>query len=290
MEEMNMKTVYKIFALATAAISIVSCDLNKPAVFEDSKSFVSFDKTSFTVNENAGSVTIPVTIASVDPKKVSVAYRAVDGDAVSGVNFKLKDQASLAFDGNARTMNIEIEIINHPDEYTGDLAFTVELVDAGDVNIGASSKCTVRIADLDHPLASILGTYEADGVENWDGPIKWEVTFDKDAEDATVVWISGLAPGLNLDVYANVSEDLRHIYIPVGQTGPYNSSYNLLLVGFKAGGYYSPEGILELEKTDYGWVMTDPDWGFGALACKVSDGSPAGWLTAVYPEVELRKK
>lgn len=291
MEEMKMKIVNKILISAMAAAAVISCDLNKTPCFEDSRSFAAFDKTSVVVDENAGSVKIPVTIASIDPKKVSVAYQAVDGSAKTGVNFRLKDAAAvLAFDGQKRTMEIEVDIIDIPGEYTGDLSFTLELVSAGSIDLGANSTCTVRIADLDHPLASILGGYEAKGEENWDGPLTWDVTFDKDPDDVTVVWINGLVPGIPISIYGNVSDDFSSIYIPLGQSGVYNSSYDWLFVGFMSGGYYNPEGVLELVATADGWVMSDPEWGYGLLAVSVSTGNPTGWISAVFPEVELSKK
>lgn len=286
-----MKAVYKTMISAMAAVSVISCDLNKTPVFEECKSFAAFDKTSVVVNENAGTVSIPVTIASSDPRKVAVAYQTVDGNAKEGVNFRLEDaSAVLAFDGKARTMNIVIKVIDLPGEYTGDLSFTVQLVDTGSIDLGANKSCTVRIADLDHPLASILGGYEANGEENWDGPLTWSVNFDKDPEDISVVRITGLIPGENITVYGNVSEDLSSIYIPIGQSGAYNSSYNWLFVKFMSGGYFNREGSLELAATANGWVMTDPEWGYGILAVNASSGEIAGWISAVLPEVALTKQ
>lgn len=293
MEEMNMKTAYRILAFAAAVAAAASCDLNKTPEFEDSMSFAAFDQTSVVVSENAGSVSIPVTIASIDPKKVAVAYQAVDGDgekgAKAGINFRLKDDAAvLAFDGQTRTMSVDIDIINLPGEYTGDLTFTVQLVSAGGLNLGANSSCTVRISDLDHPLAEILGDYTASGRENWDGDLNWTVTFDKDPDDISVVWIENIASGLT--VYGNVNEDKTQILIPLGQSSAYNASYNAQLVGFKSGGYYASEGNLELARTETGWALTDEEWGYGFLAIKISDNSIAGWLTAYYPGVVFTKQ
>ncbi|MGN1220113.1 MAG: Calx-beta domain-containing protein [Candidatus Cryptobacteroides sp.] len=281
--------------LAAAVATLASCDLNKTPVFEDSRSFAAFDKTAITVNEDAGLVTIPVTIASIDPKKVAVAYSVTDGEgktgAKLGVNYKLTDESAVvAFDGQTRTMNIEIEIINYVG-YTGDLTFTVDLVSAGGLEIGANSSCTVRISDLDHPLASILGTYAASGKENWDGDITWDITIDKDPSSIEVVWIYNISPGMPA-VYGNVIKDgdnIVKISIPCGQEGKY-SSYKSIFVGFKTGGYYSPEGTIDFEKTSTGWETTDPDWGYGFLAADATSGELLGWLTGLLPTIKFTKK
>lgn len=273
-----MKIIYKIFVFAAALAAFASCDLNKTPVFEDSRSFAAFDKTSVTVNEDAGSVSIPVTIASVDPKTVSVSYETVDGTAKAGVNFRLKDASSaISFDGKTRTMQLELEIIDLPGEYTGGLSFTVKLTGAGSLDLGKNASCTVKIADLDHPLSDILGSYSAAGYGLYDGDMVWDVLFEKDDSDESVVWITNITPDSD-PIYGNVSSDRSRIYIPLGQTYPY-SSYTLMLVANDTAGYYAPEGNMVLVKTDDGFVQVDEEedrWGFAWLAYK-ADGSIAGW-------------
>ena len=222
-----MKNIYKYLACAMALTSVLSCDkLNETPVFEDSKSFAAFDITSFSVNENVGVLSIPVTIASPDPKQVALAYTVNDGTAKAGVNFTLvDDSAVLAFDGQTRTMNIELNIIDLAGEYTGDLSFTVSLVKPGDLDLGASSTCTVKISDLDHPLAPILGSYVVDAGYYTGTPCSWPLTLTKDSQDPSVVWIDypvyfcyQYATWGDYSVYGTVSEDLKTITIPCGQT------------------------------------------------------------------------
>jgi hypothetical protein len=220
-----MKKLYKIFALVAAVASMISCDLNKAPKFNDVDSFAALDVTSLAVGENVGSISIPVTIASVEPKAVSVAYSVTAGTAKEGVNYNLKDDSAvLVFDGTERTKYIEIEITELSGEYTGDLDFSVELVSAGDINLGANSKCSVRISDLDHPLASILGDYNATSGYYTGTPCSWQLSLTKDAEDVTVVWIDfpvyfcfQYASWGDYSIYGNVSEDLKTITIPCGQ-------------------------------------------------------------------------
>lgn len=217
-----MKNIFKIFAFAVALSAAFSCSrLNETPVFEDSMSFVAFDVTSVIVNENAGSVSIPVTIASIDPKAVTVAYTVTDDTAKAGVNFNLNDpSAVLAFDGQTRTMNLVIDIVNLAGEYTGDLSFSLALVAPGNLALGANSTCTVKISDLDHPLADILGTYSVKAEDFAQGSVNWTMTISKDPKDVNVVWIDYVCPLAmqgSMAVYANVSEDHKTISIPCGQ-------------------------------------------------------------------------
>lgn len=293
-----MKNIFKIFTFAVALGAAFSCSkLNETPVFETSKSYAAFDVTSVTVDENVGTVSIPVTIASIDPMSVAVAYTTTDGTAKAGVNYSLNDpSAVLAFDGQTRTMKIVIDIVNLAGEYTGDLSFTVSLVKPGNIDLGDSSTCTVKISDLDHPLAAILGTYTAAGTENWDGALKWDVTFAKDDNDISVVWLKNFV-NFGRSVYGNVSEDMTTITIPLGQSFAYNASYTGKLVGFGPFDgklYYATEGNIVLTKTGSGWVQSstmdegDEKWGYAFLAYDTSD-SPYSWFTAYFPGVVLTK-
>lgn len=288
-----MKSLYKILTVGAAMAAMVSCDLNQTPRFDDcNDAFAAFDVTSVTVNENAGTVSIPVTIASRDPKTVAVAYTTTDGTAKAGVNYEVSDaSAVLQFDGTARTENVVIDITDLAGEYTGDLSFTVSLVSAGDLELGANSTCVVRISDLDHPLAAILGSYTAKVFDYFGGAdAQWGATFDKDESDVSVVWIYGITASTGADgVYGNVAVDAESgefstITVPFGQAISWNASYDAMFVGFKSGGYYMPEGSLVLTKTADGWVNEDPDWGWGWLV--YTKGNPdaiAGWAEAYMP-------
>ena len=222
-----MKNIYKFLAGAVALTAVFSCSkLNDYPVFEDGESFAAFDIISMTVNEDAGTINIPVTIGSVDPKQVAVAYEVTDGTAKAGEDFSLADaSAVLAFDGETRTMNIEINIVEFAGEYTGDKTFSVSLVSAGGLKLGKNSTCSVKIADLDHPLAAILGSYTASCKSYSGADLTWTLNFEKDPSDVTVVWVdapvywaSQYASWGDYSVYGNVSEDMKTITFPCGQT------------------------------------------------------------------------
>jgi hypothetical protein len=264
-----MKKIYKYMAGAAALLTLAACSsLNETPKFKDADSFVAFDKTSISVDENAGTVSLPITIASIDPEKVSVTYDATDGTAKKGTNYTLADQnAVLAFDGTSRTGKIVINITDLAGTYTGDLSFTVKLTGAGKLKLGDSNTCTVTIADLDHPLAAILGSYTAKGEDYGAGAFTYTLHLTKDPKDVKVVWCDYICPlaanstSRPLSVYGNVNDSKDVITFPCGQT--LNSSYNghNFIFGqfYYDGGYYTvSEGNITFTKTAEGvWECSD---------------------------------
>lgn len=259
-----MKTIYKYLIMGTAALSaVVSCDLNSLPEFNDADSFAAFDMTSISVNEDAGTVTIPVTIASLEPKKAMVTYEAVDGTAVEGTNYTLADESAvLSFDGTVRTQNIVINIKNI-EGYTGNRTFTVNLVSAGSLNLGYESSCTVRIVDLDHPLASILGSYAATATDDGLGSQAWTLTLSADEEDTKMVWIDYITPfavsypSMDFRVYGNVSEDLSTITIPCGQSlALYDENDPFVLCQYLGEYKVSTSGNIVMTTADGGTTFT----------------------------------
>lgn len=284
-----MKRIYTIFIVAVFALLFAGCkDLNTIPVFEESESFASFPTAKFSINENSGQVVIPVEIASIDLVKTVVSYKIIDGTAKAGVDFTdTNADAVLNFDGTTRSQNIVVNIINRAGEYTGDLDFSIELQSATGLKLSLEKVCNISILDLDHPLASILGEYDATAVSSYDGTVNWTMTLYKDAKDVTVVWIYGLTDELLGDAkmfYANVNFDengaIVGYTVPAGQVVPHSSSYSLWVVGNKAGsGSYYPNAPLSW-KFENGVFTFDGDEpnSVGVLAVSPSDHSSiAGW-------------
>lgn len=252
-----MKRINTIFALAAGIAAFASFDVNKTPVWSDDDAFAAFDKTAVSVKEDAGSVKIPVTIASIDPVEVAVTYAAVDTlGAKNGVNFKLKDESGvLAFDGEQRTAYIEIEIIDQPGTFTGDLKFSVDLKGAGDLNLGDSKTCIVTINDNDHPLAAILGSYTGSGLDYSGAPATFNINVVKDADDLNVVWFENFDPEFASyssskvnRFYGNVNEAKTEIVITQKQEfGLTAGNGPLVLYGFDAVTYNDAEGFADIK-------------------------------------------
>ena len=270
---------FKIMAGAAAITALASCNLNDYPTFQESDSLVAMDKSAIIVDETVGTISIPVTIASIDPIKTAVTYEVVENTAQLGTDFTLEDDSAvLSFDGKERTKYIVVDI----GRYTGDLSFTINLLSAGKtLNLGANASCTVKISDLDHPLGSILGSYTAKANDYFGGgaTVTWTLTMYKDDVDTKVVWIDGITayfaekyPSADFRVYGNVSADLTTISIPLGQVLPETAgtSQELSLWGFNGSGV-SSSGNLEFTFADGVWTLEGVGLGVGyATASGVS--------------------
>lgn len=242
-----------IFALCLLA----SCNPNKLAEFDDKDAFVAFNGANYNISEDGGSIKIPVTLASAKGLDATVTVAGVDGTAKAGVDFSVAT-SSLQFNATERTAYVEVNIVNRPGEYTGDLSFQLKFADLGGVNAGFQSTTTITINDLDHPLSFILGDYTASGVSYWDGPINWTMTLKKDAEDDSKVWFfnlfgnSGWAADDTM-FYGVVNPEKTTITIPLGQTSEYKYSNGkpLILLGLTSDLYgYDAGNIIVTIKDD----------------------------------------
>jgi len=223
-----MKKIFLILNIFALCI-LASCDKNEFAKFNDKDAFVAFGKANYAITEDGANLTIPVTLASIEGIETSVTVSGVDGTAVSGVDYSIKNGGVLNFNAQTRTANVEIEINNRAGEYTGDLVFTLQFSNLGSVQAGAQSTATVTIQDNDHPLSFILGTYNVTGTSYFNGPTSTYMTFTKDAKDVTKVWIRNLFcnPGWDIAstaLYGVVSTDKTTITIPLGQATEYTHS------------------------------------------------------------------
>lgn len=265
-----------LFSTVAALALLASCDLNKAPEFDDSMSYVSFSTPTITVSEDKGTITLPVQMATLSAKATNVTYAVVEDDsptaAVEGTDFTFSDASGvLAFDGEALTGGIEINILPHPGVYTGDKTFTVELTNATGMNVGADNKCIIKILDMDHPLADILGSYTVKGTDQFAGGVEYTMNLLKDPKDVTVVWcdaICQLASSVRgrLNVYGNVSEDHNTITFPCGQdTGLDNGDGNLIfcITTYTGGKYYAnDEGEVVFTKTADGVYTSTHGMGF----------------------------
>ncbi len=268
-----MKNIIKYIAGAIAVAALAGCNLNPLPTFNDADSFVAFDNSKISVNEDAGTISLPLTIASIDAKKTAVAYELVDGTAKQGTNYEgSDDSAVVTFDGEARTGAIVINIKNIAGTYTGDLSFSVKLVSATGLNIGANDVCTVTIADLDHPLSSILGKYKATAEDKGKGSVEWELTLSKDPNDVSIVWIDYVCPlaasnsSKTWDIYGIVSDDLKTISIPCGQKpgAEYaaNDPFVFIWFNYDNGYYVRDSGYVTMTSTEDGVFTTEDGMGF----------------------------
>ena len=260
--------LYKTILAGAVILAAASCSkLNQSPVFSAEDSFAAFDKSAASATEEAGRVSIPVTIASIDPIATTVTY-AVDTEnstAIEGTHFKLVDpSAVLTFSDNARTANIEIDLlpIRGEDGYTGDKVIVINLISSNGVKIGSNKVCRFTINDLDHPLSAILGEYTIS-----DGGQTGTITIDKDPDDITVVHFpdimtstaTWLGPNYPFDIIGQVSADLKTIVIPLPiDTGyTYSNGENLQIYACDEESVYYDMASITLTATENGFSSGD---------------------------------
>lgn len=148
-----------IIAAAMALVLSASCDRNIEFQHE---TFATFDAVTFSVDETAGRVSVPVSIYNPTGSEIQVTVKAVDGKGVSGVDYDIVSPASgiLTFSGDVTSQNIEVEITDFTGEFTGSKDFTIEIASAtAGVTVGNLNTARFTIKDLDHPLAAFIGDW-----------------------------------------------------------------------------------------------------------------------------------
>ena len=282
------KITFGLVALATMAFSSCSNDLPE---FNDADAFVALRATTASFVENGEGTEIDVLLTSLNGLEGSVDFEIVPDEAApatEGVDFTIENASkTLTFTKDAPTQSIKIKAIDN-DVYTGDKRFTINLVNAKGVNLGANKSITITVEDDEHPLAFMLGTYAAKGEGNWVGDIEWTVKIAKDDTDAAKVWISNMVPGgSNTAIYGTVNDAKDEIRIPVKQDIVITASYPH--VWFEA--FYGVDGDEDVEDFVVGHISTNadgkavisfPDYWFGShVYTDDAATSSAGWYEII---------
>lgn len=217
---------------------VASCNLNDMPKFDNKDSFAAFPKSTMKIAENGGTLNVPVHVTSLGVG-TTITYEFVDGTAKQGVDFDDDSDAAtagtLTFTADQSELTIPVKILPHIGTFTGDLSFTIKFKSTGDIQAGASNTCTVTITDTDHPLAFLLGSYDATAVSQWYGNMAWTVTLSKDEEDVTKIWMSDPCPyfasyNYSSKIYGIVNAEKTQIVFPNRQG--HVSAYETAIVGF----------------------------------------------------------
>ena len=245
--------------MAATMFSLASCDLNDYPEFSDGDAFVAIQVSSATLVENdtLKTLEIPVMLTSLSGIAGSVDFTITPDSvagAVEGTHYTLLNETkTLSFSKENPTQSIKIMSIDNK-TFGGDTKFTITLSNPQGAVLGANKTCVVTVADDEHPLAFILGDFAGKGASIWasHGEPEWTVTFSKDPDDLTKVWITNLVPNgssASSPVYGVVNEEKTEIHIPVDQVVAVSSSYpKILLHGFY--GDHSAFGVDDGHTTD----------------------------------------
>lgn len=231
-----MKKIFYLFSIVVMGMLVASCHLNDLPTFDDKDAFASFSNSSMKAAENVGTLNIPVHVTSLNGVATTVTYEFVNGSATQGVDFEdATGSGSITFAAGESEKYITVKIIPHLGVFTGDRAFSVKFKSTGDIKSGASNSCNVTIADIDHPLSNLFGTYTATAFSPWYGDFSWEVTLSKDESDVTKIWMTDPDPyfasyGYAAQIYGIVNDAKTEIVFPTHQE--HVSAYSTIIVGF----------------------------------------------------------
>lgn len=181
----NMKTIkYMLSAVAVLAV-LASC--NRKESFQHGQ-FVSFGNGSYTVDEDAGVVAVPVHVYNAGSEEVTVTIKATDGTAKVGTNYEIIEPASgvLNFAPGETEKNVMILVKNLRDKFTGNLSFSMSLTSVTDgIATGSFSNINFTINDKDHPLAKFFGTWAGTILGDQSGKLPMNVTIEAVEGDNT---------------------------------------------------------------------------------------------------------
>ncbi len=235
-----MKSVKILLVAAAAMLFASSCNRKVDFTHE---TFATFNTTAYAVNEDVVEVKIPVTVYNPTGAEMQVVFKTVDNSALKDVDYTVSPASGiLNFTAENKTQEITIAITNFAGEFTGNKAFSVELVSASDgVSIGNLSTAKVQILDLDHPLSAFIGTWAGTLTFADDAgsqmPTELIIEAAEDDDTYTKLLITGLEAAYAQyakDIYQEAVYDKSRstIVIPYGQTMFYvNSNYDFMFIG-----------------------------------------------------------
>lgn len=293
-----MKRIYGIALAVAALFSLAACS-NK--IEYKWVPYVSLGTFGGDVTEEAGSIQVPVLLCNADAADVSfsVAPASAFGvgseatDAVEGVNYSIASPVDgvvkLTKDNPEASITINITDI---DGYTGNLSFVLGIESKTEgVQNGANTLILITIKDTDHPLGEMFGDWKLYGTalneETEELYYAAGMPFKVSAYDGdpTKIWISNIVPmGYyygsylgNCQVYAEVSDDMSTIKIPVPQALTKASYDNLFGPGLGAPKLYNWPGFGDgatgsteagyltfTYNEDKGAYFTDDSWGIAS--------------------------
>lgn len=280
------KTVKLISVLSLAALAICSCKgLNPTPAFDQKDACVGIGASTYSFDEDAGQVAIPVSIATINGVDTKVSY-ALSKDttmtAKEGVNFEFVDPTkTLKFSKDNRTDSIRIKIINIKGEYTGNVKLGLVLTASPDVPVSADSTTTVTIKDLDHPLSDLIGSWTSKCVSYWDGPVTGTTTMAGEDDDLTKIWIAMPQPAIPMKIYGIVSGEPGKRVITVTAGQQFYNTYDFLLLAFDGSGG-SEKAKIEIKQREDGTLVAE-EYGFAAYAYDHTSGEALGYYDAFLP-------
>jgi hypothetical protein len=214
---------YNFFIIIVGLILIFSsCERDK-ILFDESMTFVSFDKATVNIPEEGGPVKIAVKLSGLSGTEgTSVSYEvSTEGfeNPASGSDYSIAE-SEITFPGEGIAYLTVTPVDN--DVFTGDKSFKIKLTSVSKgYLIGAEKEVTIVIKDNEHPLAAWIGTYDVAAASygdpgNWDEA--WVVTTEPDPSDVNRLVMTGIGAPSGEAIYAVINMDEMTVTIKAGQT------------------------------------------------------------------------
>lgn len=158
---MNMKTAYKVFSVLALVAGLASCNKAEFVTAD----IVTFDSVRASVKEDAGTVKIPVSLVSNKTLSTTVTYTILPtSTAKEGVDYTMKNKSgvlTITNEKGAPSDSIEITAIPYVGELQGNKTLDLEITSVTEdgIHLGATTKCTLTIIDIDGGINLLLGTW-----------------------------------------------------------------------------------------------------------------------------------
>lgn len=189
-----MKNIYLF--ISAIALLLVSCDRKVEFKHE---TFATLSTVRYTVREDAGEFTIPVTIYNPTGDEVQLIVKTDDETAVQDVDYEIVTPANgvLTFSGDESQKDVVIKL-NHNKAFQKSKTFYLSIA-ATDENfvIGNLNTATCVIKDAEHPLDMFIGEWKGTALSVFDGtsyPLTVNISEDESDETYTKLKVDGLEP------------------------------------------------------------------------------------------------
>lgn len=223
-----MKNIYLF--ISAIALLLVSCDRKVEFKHE---TFATLNTVRYTVREDAGEFTVPVTLYNPTGSEFQLIVSTTDSTAVQDVDYEILSPANgvLTFSGDETQKEIVIGL-NHNKSFQKSKLFYLSIA-ATDENlaVGKLNTATCVIKDAEHPLDMFIGEWKGTANSVYDGTpyvITVNISEDEDDETYTKLKIEGLEPMQLSSVTAlsgQVNAEKTEISILGGQQIGYVDAY-----------------------------------------------------------------
>ncbi|CAM2008977.1 Calx-beta domain-containing protein [Acanthopleuribacter pedis] len=144
---------------------------------------IALSSATFSVNEDAGSVTVSVSRAGVAWETIGVSFSTADGTALAGQDYTLTSN-TLNFANGNETLNISIPIIDDTDVEASE-TFTVSISGATNNGVITLGSATVTIVDNDNVAPSGTVQFSSAAYNVTEGEETVTVTVVRGNDDST---------------------------------------------------------------------------------------------------------